>query len=136
MVRSKRYALKDGAPFGLNSWGRKESEQIITTQKSEHVSYRHVTMQLPNTRTVRSVLSELKMSLRNVLAWYPKLVRLVHTFKQHANVPYSYFLKKCVPYKRNVLFSKIEACRSVLTYRTVLPSLLRSWQHPPLLTQR
>ena len=67
-------------------------------------------MHRPNNSTVRSVVSELQTSLRNVLAWYGTIVHLVRTFKQRTKVPYLH--KKRVPY----LLAKIEF------YRTVLPS--------------
>ena len=68
-----------------------------------------------NTISVRSVVSELQVSLRNVLAWYDTLVRLVRTFKQRTNVPYPYLHNKRVPH----FLAQIEAYHTVLTYRTV-----------------
>ena len=59
-----------------------------------------------NTKTIGSVVSELKTPLRNVLAWYGTLVRLVRTFKQRTNVPYSCLHKKRVPHKRTVLLCR------------------------------
>ena len=64
-------------------------------------------MRSSNTKTVGSVVSELKASLRNVLAWYGTLVRILRTFKQRTNVPYSQLHKKRIPHKHiTVLFSK------------------------------
>ena len=39
-------------------------------------------MHRANASTVRSVVSELQTSLRNVLEWYGTLGRIVRTFKQ------------------------------------------------------
>ena len=72
-----------------------------------------------NTSTVRNVVSKLQTLLRNLIAWYRALVRLVRTFKQRTDVPYPYLHNKRVPY----FLAKIEAYRIVLTYRAVLPSL-------------
>ena len=66
-------------------------------------------------KTVGSVVSELKTSLRNVLAWYGTLVRLVRIFKQRTNVSFSY-LHKRVPF----FLAKIEAYRTYVPYRTAL----------------
>ena len=72
-----------------------------------------------NTSTVPSVVSELQTSLCTVLAWYGTLLRLVRIFKHRTNVPYPFLYQKRVLY----FLAKIEAYRTVLTYRTVLPFL-------------
>ena len=46
-------------------------------------------MHRTNTNTERTVVTELQMSLCNVLARYGTLVHLVRAFKQRTPVPYS-----------------------------------------------
>ena len=48
--------------------------------------------------------------------------RTFTTKAYRTNVPYQYHNKKCIPY----FLAKIEAYRTVPTYRTVLPSLIAS----------
>ena len=55
--------------------------------------------------TVLSVVSELQTLLRNILAWYGRLVRLVRTFKQRTSVP-SAPSKQAHTVKLTVIFSK------------------------------
>ena len=57
-------------------------------------------MHRTNTNTVHSVISELQMSIRKVLAWYGTSVRSVRTLKQRTYVPYPYHYEKRVPYLR------------------------------------
>ena len=47
--------------------------------------------------TVRSVVSELQTSLRNALAWYGTLVRLVRSFKQRIIQTLNERTKRTVP---------------------------------------
>ena len=60
-------------------------------------------MHCTNTKTVGSIVSELKTSLRNVLVWYGTLVRLVRSLKQSTSVPYPYLQNKRVPYFLKIL---------------------------------
>ena len=53
---------------------------------------------------VRSGVSELQMSLRDVPAWHNTSVHLVCTFKQRTKVQCLH--QQRVPYKRTILFSK------------------------------
>ena len=104
--------------FGLNSWGKKgrtnnqNSEVRLRVmnnlQTRNNVSY-------TNTSTVRSVVSEMQMSLRGFVSDLNgiTLVRFVRTFIQRTKVPYPYHHKKRVSYKRTVLFAKLEAFRTV-----------------------
>ena len=95
-------------------------ERIIRTQKSVHVSliiYWRVTMH----RAVRSVVSELQTSLRNVFARYTTLVCLVRAFKQRIKIPYPYRTFSKSAHRTSVLhfLAKIVSYRTVLAYRNV-----------------
>ena len=92
-----------------------------------------------NTSAVRSVVSELQSLLRDILAWYCTLVRLVRTCKDGSTVRSDFAcyvprtLNRTVPaYRTSGQFLKrtvpvpLQKRRNVPAYRTVLPSLLLS----------
>ena len=108
-------------PFGLNSWGKRGRR---TKNQNSEVSTRLINNLLTRNNTpcgVRSVVSELQTSLRNVFARYTTLVCLVHAFKQHIKIPYPYrtFSKSAHRTSVQHFLAKIESYRTVLAYRNV-----------------
>ena len=98
--------------FGLNSWRRTNLNSDFRAR------VRRVTMHRNNTSTVRSVVSELQISLRNILARYG-------TFGTHIQTAHQSTVAVLLQKALTVLFSKNWAFRTTFTYRTV--SYCHAW---------